>query len=102
MFCKYCGKNIPDNSEFCEHCGKSLTNGKAVSQVLNKKRDYDNNKPIVKIKKAGILFAVWIVSFGIINMLNDSYGDEFGNFIVSIALTSLIVFAWNRISKKYL
>ena len=23
MFCKYCGKEIDDNSTFCKHCGKS-------------------------------------------------------------------------------
>ena len=102
MFCKNCGKNIPDNSEFCEHCGRNLTNGNAVSQILDRRRDNDSGMSITKIKKAGILFAVWIVSFGVISMLNDSYGEEFGNFIVSIALASLIVFVWNRISKKYL
>jgi uncharacterized membrane protein YvbJ len=21
MFCKQCGKSIPDNSKFCQHCG---------------------------------------------------------------------------------
>jgi uncharacterized membrane protein YvbJ len=102
MFCKYCGKNIPNNSEFCEHCGSNLTNGNSVSQVLDRKRDNDSGNYVAKIKKVGILFAVWIVSFGIINMLNDSYGEEFGNFIVSVALASLIIFLWNRISKKYL
>lgn len=25
MFCKYCGKEIDDNSKFCEMCGKELT-----------------------------------------------------------------------------
>lgn len=23
MFCKQCGKEIPDNSNFCTHCGAS-------------------------------------------------------------------------------
>lgn len=25
MFCRFCGKNIPDDSQFCAHCGKALT-----------------------------------------------------------------------------
>ena len=99
MFCEKCGKNIPENSVFCEFCGKSLSNN-AKSKTTS--RQDNNNSLIAKIKKAGIPFAVWIVSFGVISMLNDSYSDEFGNFIVSIALTSLIIFLWNRISKKYL
>ena len=24
MLCKYCGKEIEDDSEFCRYCGKSL------------------------------------------------------------------------------
>jgi len=24
MFCKYCGKEIPENSEFCRYCGKRI------------------------------------------------------------------------------
>ncbi len=24
MYCKYCGKQIADDSRFCQHCGKSL------------------------------------------------------------------------------
>ena len=25
MFCKYCGKEIPDGSTFCPECGANLT-----------------------------------------------------------------------------
>lgn len=99
MFCKKCGKNILKDSVFCEFCGKSLNNN-----TKNKIVDIqDNNKNfIVKIKKAGILFAVWIVSFGFISMLSDPYADEFDNFIVSIALSSLVVFVWKKVSGRYL
>ena len=24
MYCRFCGKQIPDNSQFCEHCGRQL------------------------------------------------------------------------------
>ena len=26
MYCKHCGKQIDENSEFCKHCGKSQNN----------------------------------------------------------------------------
>jgi hypothetical protein len=29
MFCKKCGKEIPDDSNFCQYCGVSLSNNKA-------------------------------------------------------------------------
>lgn len=24
MYCRYCGKEIPENSEFCSYCGKNI------------------------------------------------------------------------------
>lgn len=35
MFCKYCGKELEDNSEFCSNCGKEL--------VADKKETIDDN-----------------------------------------------------------
>jgi uncharacterized RDD family membrane protein YckC len=37
MFCKYCGKEIPENSKFCRYCGKSLdsTSRKEHPEVLS-------------------------------------------------------------------
>ena len=40
MYCKYCGKEISDNSMFCQYCGKSLNdkpffNFDRIKQILN-------------------------------------------------------------------
>ncbi len=42
MFCKYCGKQIDDNSTFCNFCGKNLTssiqgtsNGTSMNGIAN-------------------------------------------------------------------
>ncbi len=40
MFCKYCGKQISDESVYCQHCGKQLKNETNVDSIINKKNLY--------------------------------------------------------------
>ena len=46
MYCRYCGKEIPEDSRFCKYCGKELAynpgNKDSVAEVKNDK----NNVPI--------------------------------------------------------
>lgn len=35
MFCKYCGKNIPDSADFCSECGKSTKEYKELINAVN-------------------------------------------------------------------
>ena len=37
MFCRYCGKELPDTAEFCPYCGKKIT----IIQSENKKNSSD-------------------------------------------------------------
>lgn len=41
MFCKYCGKEIEDNSLFCGYCGKKVEN---VQQ--EKRQELEENEPL--------------------------------------------------------
>ena len=34
MFCKYCGRDIPETSEFCPECGKKLKKGLDIGFLL--------------------------------------------------------------------
>lgn len=45
MFCRYCGKEVPDTAEFCSYCGKKIT----VIQSKNKKNS-SNKKTSSKMK----------------------------------------------------
>lgn len=45
MYCKHCGKQIEDNSQFCKFCGKKLVDTKKVTieftkPDLEKSKDY--------------------------------------------------------------
>ena len=35
MYCKYCGKEIADDSKFCSNCGKAL-NGSLTTELRSK------------------------------------------------------------------
>lgn len=54
------------------------------------------------IKKSLIFIALLILSTTIIGQFRGYYSDEFENAIIGIALSGLIVFVWNKISRKYL
>ena len=44
MFCKYCGKELPDNAKFCSKCGKQLI------EVLSQTADISDDTKIVQNK----------------------------------------------------
>jgi ABC-type dipeptide/oligopeptide/nickel transport system permease component len=46
MFCKYCGKQIDDDSTFCKHCGKSLVEKKKIVVEFNKPKIVDDIRTI--------------------------------------------------------
>ena len=50
MYCKYCGKQIDDNSTFCNHCGKQLVEKQKITIEFNK----PNIPNISEIKETAI------------------------------------------------
>ena len=72
MYCKYCGKEIADDSKFCQHCGGKLDNNVEVIK---------GEAPIDKIvskmfsninKKYLYAYAIWVV----LNIILLCYGEE--------------------------
>ena len=43
MYCKYCGKEISDDSVFCQFCGKKLNDG-TISSINHEKEEPQKNK----------------------------------------------------------
>lgn len=49
MFCRYCGKEIPEDSRFCSSCGRHLIDGSPVQQAAvatNQKPSVREDKPL--------------------------------------------------------
>ena len=78
MFCKYCGQDIPENSEFCPECGKKLKRG----SLKNK----DEHRP------AGVIFALMllVLCYGTVvdwgRVLLFGYQPHIGMLINTVAL----------------
>lgn len=64
MYCKYCGKEIANNSESCPHCGRSLKEFGEHSQTSHK----ENNDQFYKQTWFGIimLFVFWPIGLYLI------------------------------------
>lgn len=87
MYCKNCGKEIPDDSKFCQHCGCSQSNNdNNISERDNDKSISDNSLPnhgniikfLSKNKKFIGIYAIWLI----INFILYCYGEDYvGNFV---------------------
>lgn len=70
MYCKYCGKEITDDSKFCHHCGKNL------AMTEEKSTDKENRggivgQYVVKNKQTLLVYAIWLV----LNILLYCFGQ---------------------------
>jgi len=106
IFCKYCGKELPDNSKFCRFCGNKLSK-------TDEDKDFSKAKETVKYAGFWIRLAAYCVDYSILLILliivlmffesqpsDDSYGLIFtvGYVIYSIFFLS----TWSRTPGKSL
>ncbi len=64
--------------------------------------DNETKKDIMPaIKKVVLFFSLWIFTHFIIITMGDMWDDGI-SLIYALSLTLLIVFVWNRVSRKYL
>lgn len=61
MFCKYCGKEISENSKFCRYCGKEILN-ETKSKIVPE----DKLKSLSKIYKAAGNSSIALSIFGLV------------------------------------
>lgn len=73
MYCKYCGKEIADDSKFCQHCGKNQQsidneNSKDVAPI-----DIIVTKLFSNLNKKNLLvYIIWAV----LNLILLCYGER--------------------------
>ena len=74
MYCKYCGKQIADNSKFCQHCGGVQDDNSSQSTQTDSQSTVSHNQKVVEIPpiKANLSDTTkwWIVGCGIWLVLN--------------------------------
>lgn len=57
MYCKYCGKEIADDSKFCSNCGKALNGQKSF---VFKSKCYKLLDKFYINKTCGYIYALWL------------------------------------------
>jgi len=87
MYCKNCGKEIPNDSKFCQHCGSGQSNNDSIqserdcdnSASDNYKSNYGNIINVLsKSKKLIGIYAIWVI----INIILYCFGEKYvGSFV---------------------
>lgn len=78
MYCKYCGKEIEDNSQYCRHCGRSLDNNNEDNSVI---KDFiRSNKNFVWIYTIWVVLHIILFCFGENDLVDISPKDLFYPF----------------------
>ncbi len=49
MFCKFCGKELPDDTQFCSYCGKQLYSTSSTEIPVDNKKSKSGILPIISI-----------------------------------------------------
>jgi hypothetical protein len=115
MYCKHCGKEIADDSNFCNYCGSSLLSisfrtdddKDAINENSNKEETSDSSNETIQSNEADwvdyvslgtkIIGGVVIAFFLIILMMM-----YLPNFYLGMALTLVVAIAAYLVTKKYI
>ncbi|HKL47502.1 MAG TPA: zinc ribbon domain-containing protein [Candidatus Izemoplasmatales bacterium] len=93
MYCQYCGKEIPEDSDFCSHCGKIIGNQEEVSQQKPTKK-----KSVFAAQFTSIYSIAFggIASIGIIGSSDINYMS----ILLCLALITLGIITLVNVRKK--
>lgn len=81
MFCKKCGKEIPNDASFCPNCGSPVKNESSSTEVLE-------SAPLPKSALAAGLFGIFLGAFGVHNF----YLGYTAKAVVQLILSCCIIF----------
>lgn len=96
MYCKKCGKVIPDDSFFCQHCGEQIND----SWPLNKQEGKGLINRFQSLSKGWqiclMLYVCWVFLWIILCVTEAIYEDEQGFYILLFVfvLPILALFVW--------
>lgn len=86
MFCRYCGKEIEEDSYFCRYCGKNI---EKIGYTSNKNYVKKFTSLSIKTQIVIIFYCLWFVGF--LSFVLFDYDYEYGYSYENIALFFLWV-----------
>lgn len=89
MFCRYCGKEIEEDSCFCKYCGKNIEKTGYTSKKNHVKKFEDLS---FKYRIIIIIYGLWFVGFLTSILFNGYYYDD-GDIFFDYELIALF-FLW--------
>lgn len=103
MYCKYCGKQIDDDSNFCKYCGKSLND--AVNLLSPLIGHFKQRTVFVALLVIWILLAIVISSDCSSSDIYDyllPFTASFGSLLVTLILFGLIYWSYEKFCKHHI
>jgi len=93
MYCKHCGKKIPEGSKFCRYCGNKLVGGSETVSIAD-----EITKSSTKLEYAGFWIRFGAYAIDILGMVG-------GMFVIGFILSLIFgegVWEWPEIIWSYL
>lgn len=66
MFCRFCGKQLPDDSVFCSYCGKQLDSTVTLNTTCSEPKQQNTVNIYALSKITSIVFYVSMIVFGVL------------------------------------
>ncbi|NLC96967.1 MAG: zinc ribbon domain-containing protein [Erysipelotrichaceae bacterium] len=96
MFCRFCGKNIPDNSKVCAYCGKKLI---IEEKTVKYKNSFIHQE---KPKTSSKVYIGWIILFSSLLLIPlFYYFNEQSKYIATIDLSDEYVDYYVELNGEY-
>ena len=97
MYCKYCGKQIDDDSKFCKECGRSL------DSITSSPSNYESF-----FKKHIVLIALIVIWYIVAYVYSSAYYDKedigiiFGMYLVTPIIIGLFYWVYKHNCKYHI
>lgn len=112
MFCKHCGKSIPDDSVFCPHCGGKLNEQSTPSSYssinTSVSKPQSNNQKVNDVHYyedeagfLGVLLSIISPLIGIIMYFVTRKTRQNANYYLIAAIISAVVFGMIRAAMRH-
>ena len=102
MFCKYCGKQIEEDSFFCKYCGKDVTEGKHQYHSSNNASLKKKFTSLPQGWQIGIIvYTIWFLGW-VCFLIGNSDRYDFGTDYVVPFFLFTILFPFIGLSSLYL
>lgn len=102
MYCKYCGKQIADDSSFCNYCGRKISDGESTDPSPAKVGLIERFTSLPqRYQIAIIIYTIWLLGW-VCNLIGNSNNRHFAEQFVLPFFLFTILFPFIIVSSIYI